>query len=217
MTPRRPADGALKGPKSRITTAPATWPEVQDLFATGGDPAGCWCRWFALTGPQFREFSVEQRKEHLRARFDDGGLPPGLLAFRDGQPVGWCAVEPRASYPRILNSPLLKRSATGSDPDTEVWSITCFVVAPSQRRTGVAGALLHAAVEHAVSNGAAQVEGYPVDPAQRPKAGAADLYHGSLGLFLREGFTVVDKPLAGRAVVRLDPKSSAASQRKSDP
>jgi len=68
--------------------------------------------------------------------------------------------------------------------------------------------LLAAAVEHASAHCATVVEGYPVDPAQRPKAGPADLYHGTLGLFLAAGFTVVSGTVVsgavpGRAVVRL--------------
>jgi hypothetical protein len=59
--------------------------------------------------------------------------------------------------------------------------------------------LLAAAVEHAVAHGAAVVEGYPVDPAQRPKAGPADLYHGTLKLFLSAGFTAVSGAVPGRA------------------
>jgi hypothetical protein len=63
--------------------------------------------------------------------------------------------------------------------------------------------VLAAAVEHARTNGATVVEGYPVDPAQRPKAGPADLYQGTLGLFLAAGFEVVSDAVPGRAVVRL--------------
>ncbi|WP_251043459.1 hypothetical protein [Arthrobacter sp. ISL-48] len=47
------------------------------------------------------------------------------------------------------------------------------------------------------------VEGYPVDPALRPKAGAADLYHGTLNLFLKAGFRVASTAVPGRSVVRL--------------
>jgi len=53
-------------------------------------------------------------------------------------------------------------------------------------------------------------EGYPVDPAQRPKAGPADLYHGTLGLFLAAGFDVVSDAVPGRAVVRLAAPPQAA-------
>src|SRR4029453_2750145 len=85
---------------------------------------------------------------------------------------------------------------------SSVWAVTRFVVAPSERRSGVATALLRAAVDHALGNGAEAVEGYPVDTAQRPNAGSADLYHGTLGLFLGAGFPVLDSPVPGRAVVR---------------
>jgi GNAT superfamily N-acetyltransferase len=77
------------------------------------------------------------------------------------------------------------------------------VVAAAHRRSGVAAALLRAAVDHARLHGADVVEGYPVDRAQRPKAGAADQYHGTLGLFGGAGFEVVSTSVPGRAVVRL--------------
>ena len=180
-----------------VTTAAADWPDVERLFGVRGEPSSCWCRFFALSGPQWSATTPEQRKDQLRDRFGDGGPAPGVLAFRDGNPVGWCAVEPRTCYPRILRS--------------RIWSVTCFVVAPGERRTGVAGALLAAAVGHAAAHGATVLEGYPVDPAQRPKAGSADLYHGTLGLFLRAGFSVVSDAVPGRAVVRLTgPRPGAA-------
>ena len=36
------------------------------------------------------------------------GAPVGVLAYRDGEPVGWCATGPRSRYGRLLRSPLLK-------------------------------------------------------------------------------------------------------------
>jgi GNAT superfamily N-acetyltransferase len=97
----------------------------------------------------------------------------------------------------------------------QVWSVSCFVVSPGQRRTGVAGALLAAAVGHAFAHGAVVVEGYPVDPVQRPKAGPADLYHGTLGLFLAAGFRVDSDAVPGRAVVRLTSPPPAGAHRGS--
>ena len=177
--------------QAAITTAAADWPDVERLFGVRGEPSRCWCRFFALTGPQWSASTPEERKNQLRDKFDGGQPAPGVLAFRDGNPVGWCAVEPRGCYPRILRSKVLASAPDAArDPGGDhVWSVSCFVVSPGHRRTGVAGALLAAAVEHASAHGATVVEGYPVDPAQRPKAGPADLYHGTLGLFLAAGFT----------------------------
>ena len=196
--------------QAAITTAAADWPDVERLFGVRGEPSRCWCRFFALTGPQWSASTPEERKNQLRDKFDGGRPAPGVLAFRDGNPVGWCAVEPRGCYPRILRSKVLASAPDAArDPgEDRVWSVSCFVVSPGHRQTGVAGALLAAAVEHAAAHGATVVEGYPVDPAQRPKAGPADLYHGTLGLFLAAGFTVVSGTVVsgavpGRAVVRL--------------
>lgn len=213
-------------PAGHLATAAAEWSDVEQLFGVRGDPSRCWCRFFALTGPQYAALDPAARKAKLKERFDGGPPAPGVLAFRDGEPVGWCAVEPRQCYPRLLRSQVLRlaepakpdadtknagtqeagtKAAGGAGPGgpADLWSVTCFVVAAGHRRSGVAAALLQAAVEHARLNGAMVVEGYPVDPSQRPKAGAADLYHGTLNLFLQGGFRVVSAAVPGRAVVRL--------------
>jgi hypothetical protein len=63
-------------------------------------------------------------------------------------------------------------------------------------------ALLEAAASHARKHGARMIEGYPVD-ADMKKASSADLYHGSLSLFLAGGFELVSRPTPNRAVVAL--------------
>ena len=194
-----------------VTTAAADWPDVERLFGVRGEPSRCWCRFFALTNSEWSATTPDQRKVQLREKFDGGRPAPGVLAFRAGDPVGWCAVEPRECYPRILRSKVLAAAQKAASEAEHPWSVSCFVVAPGHRRTGVAGALLAAAVEHAFAHGATVVEAYPVDPAQRPKAGPADLYHGTLGLFLAAGFEVVSDAVPGRAVVRLTPPPPAPS------
>ncbi len=168
-----------------------------------------------LDRPQWSASTPDERKNQLRDKFDGGQPAPGVLAFRDGNPVGWCAVEPRGCYPRILRSKVLASAPDAAkDPGGhQVWSVSCFVVSPGHRRTGVAGALLAAAVEHALAHGATVVEGYPVDPAQRPKAGPADLYHGTLGLFLAAGFTVVSDPVVA---IRRSARGAGTRRRPSD-
>jgi GNAT superfamily N-acetyltransferase len=87
------------------------------------------------------------------------------------------------------------------DPgDDGVWSVPCFVVPRAHRRTGVATALLAAAVEHAAAAGARVVEAYPV--ATGSPGGAAGLYPGGEEMFRRAGFTEVRRPTPRRLVVR---------------
>ena len=137
-----------------------------------------------------------------------GSSPSGTDSRWAGAPSN-----PATATRRILRSQVLKAagpaasSRPGDGPEVPVWSVSCFVVAPGHRRSGVAAALLHAAVGHAVAHGAGIVEGYPVNPELRPKAGPADLYQGTLKLFLAAGFEVVSDAVPGRAVVRLVARS----------
>ena len=96
----------------------------------------------------------------LEAQIGDGGFAPGLIAYVDGQPVGWCGLGPRAAMPRLINS----RTIPAADA-LPVWSIGCFVVRPGYRRRGVARALLLGAVDYARVRGAPGIEAYPIDPA----------------------------------------------------
>lgn len=175
-----------------------TWDELRTVFGERGDASGCWCQWFKLTGPQFQAASREEKADLLHASVEAGS--PGVIARRDGEPVGWAAVEPFSAYPGLRRSPITKRQP--GDPD-DPWAVTCFVVRLEHRKRGVARALLAGAVEHAAARGAEVVEGYPVDPGVRPSLTAAERYHGTVSLFETAGFAVIRRPSATRAIMRL--------------
>ncbi|WP_159733960.1 GNAT family N-acetyltransferase [Arthrobacter sp. 9V] len=196
---------------SRITTAPATWLAVEELFGTKGEPSRCWCRWFALSAKDWATSSPGDRKKSLKSAFQSGAAP-GVLAFRDGSPVGWCAVEPRQSYPRLKTSQVLRAVDAEMQEQAKVWSVSCFVVAPRHRRTGVSSRLLTAAVDHAFHHGAEVIEAYPVDTDQRTKATAAELFHGTLSLFTAAGFHPISESVPGRPVVRLQKRKAGSRE-----
>jgi GNAT superfamily N-acetyltransferase len=173
-------------------------PDLAELFETNGVTRGCWCMFFLLTG---EEFGKGWRGGN-RVRFEQfaaGQDPPaGLIAYRDGEPVGWCAMGPRSRYPRALRSPVLK----GRDPDEDgdVWLVPCFFVRRTARRAGLTRALLAAAVEHAQRYGASAVEGFPLaGDLRRPPAEA---YFGVEPVFASCGFATVARPTPNRVVVR---------------
>jgi GNAT superfamily N-acetyltransferase len=185
------------------SAAEVSWDEIVAVFGERGDPARCWCQFFRLANKEFEQSTIDERRELLRREIAADGTPPGLVAFIDGEPVGWVAVRPRRDYPRLLRSPIVTRSTVDPLEDGDVWAVSCFVVRPEFRRRGASAALLDAAVEAARANGARVVEAYPSDLAGRARMSAADLYRGTLGIFERAGFTRID---AGgtRAVVRLE-------------
>jgi len=84
------------------------------------------------------------------------GAEPGVLAYRDGKPIGWCAVAPRAEFSYLERSRVL-----APIDDRPVWSITCVFVAKEYRRQGLSALLLKASCEHAAPKGAEIVDGYP--------------------------------------------------------
>ncbi|MCV2487871.1 GNAT family N-acetyltransferase [Geodermatophilus sp. YIM 151500] len=186
---------------SGVDVVPATadrWADVVAVFAGPGDPGRCWCQWF-LRGAVADRAHADANRAALRTQLDAGS--PGVLGYLDGVPSGWCAVAPRPGYTRLTRSPLLTEDSGLADP--AVWSVTCFVVRRPARRQGLSAELLAGAVDLARRGGAAVVEGYPVDPAVRRPASAAELYHGVLPVFLRAGFTEVARPQPARPVVRL--------------
>jgi GNAT superfamily N-acetyltransferase len=173
------------------------WDDLAALFGPSGAYSGCWCMWWRVSGPEFRSNGNAGNRTAFQGLVDRGE-PVGLLAYLGAEPVGWCAVAPRPAYRRILRSPALKPDRPD---DASVWSVTCFYIGRRHRRTGVAGALLDAALRHAGEQGAATVEGYPVDTTAGPRPAAAELYTGTVGLFARAGFTVHKRPTSGRRVV----------------
>ena len=184
---------------SVVDATPDRWPAVELVMGTRGDPSRCWCQYFHLRGAAWRTSTRASNQAGLRAQVD-AGLPPGVLAYEDDEPAGWCGVGPKRGYPRLAASTV---AASTGDADG-VWAVTCFVVRVGMRRRGIAGPLLAGAVDLARRHGARIVEGYPVDPGVRESVSSSELYHGPLGVFERAGFAEVTRPFSGRAVVRLD-------------
>lgn len=184
-----------------VPLAPDRWDALVSLFDRPGDPRWCWCAYWRRPGTSWASHDAAENRAALRA-LADAAVPPGLLALRDGSAVGWVAVAPRAEYVRLERSRTIPHL-----PGEAVWAVTCFVVGREARRSGVAGALLAAAVEFARAHGARTLEAYPVD-AGGARMPAALAYTGTLGMFERAGFAVAaettSRPRPGmrRVVVR---------------
>ncbi len=174
---------------------PDRWHDFVRLFGRNGACAACWCMWWRLP---LRKWTRQKGAGNRRAirRIVRSGEPPGVLAYLDGEPVGWCAVAPRAAYPRLARS----RRFPPVD-DQPVWSVTCFFVAKSHRRCGVSLALLEAAVEFAGRRGARIVEGYPTEPGKdQPDV---FVYTGLASTFRQLGFEEVARRAPCRPIMRL--------------
>lgn len=172
------------------------WNDLLALFGDNGAYSNCWCTWWLLTASAWDSASKTERRDLLSAKVHAGDAP-GLLAYCDDEPVGWCAVGPRRWYGR-MNSP--RSRVYRPIDDQETWVINCFFIRKDRRGTGVATALLDAAVAHATARGAEIIEAYPVDRSAK-EAGAALLFVGTLSMFEAAGFTEVAR-MGTRPLVR---------------
>jgi GNAT superfamily N-acetyltransferase len=174
---------------------PTGFDDLAGLFGQGGDPKWCWCAYFRLRGmnwsnstPDGNRAVLEDATEAANAR----AYSTGLVAYLDGEAVGWVSLGPRSDFDRLAHSRVL-----APVDDTPVWSIVCFVVSRRLRGQGMAEALLDAAVDYARARGALALEAYPVD-AGGERLRAAQVYQGTLSMFERAGFEVVTRRRANR-------------------
>ncbi len=196
-----------------ITVVPAneaSWEDIQTVFGTRGDAVGCQCQRFKLASREsFGSFPAEERALRLREQTNAGhpeaDTTAGLVAYLDGEPVGWCGVEPRANYSgllRVFRVPWEGRTEDKTDPD--VWAVTCFFVRAGFRRRGISYALAEAAADFARKRGARAIEGYPLitEPGQEITWG--EMLVGNRSIFAAAGFSEVNHPTPRRLVMRID-------------
>lgn len=198
----RDAAGLTVG--SDIEVHPATIDRLEDALdvLNPGRGEACLCQYWRVSAGEFAHADMQARNALLAEQLSRSPAE-ALLAYVDGEPVGWVEVAPRARLERLVRSKTIP-----AVDDAPVWSIVCFRVKVGYRRRGVARALLAAAVEHARANGAPAVEAYPIDPdGTRVEVGAA--YVGTVGMFARAGFSRVLETTATSAhrprwLMRLD-------------
>jgi GNAT superfamily N-acetyltransferase len=197
-------------PESDVSVVPAndaSWDDLQAVFGRGA-AAKCQCQRIKLGDRAWFGTPVEERAHRLREETDCGHPEAdgtsGMVAYLDGEPVGWVAVEPRANFRRLRGSsvPWAGRSEDPDDPD--VWAIVCFAIRPGFRGQGLTRPLTKAAVQYAQAHGAKAVEGYPMLPRPGQTVSWGEMNVGSHNTFVAAGFREVSHPTTRRVVVRLD-------------
>lgn len=178
---------------------PQRWADFEALFGERGAFAGCWCMWWRLKRSEFDRRSGKQKKRAMRSIVDSGEIP-GLLAYVEVKPAGWCSVAPRERFGPLERSRTLKRV-----DDQPVWSVVCFFIGEPYRARGLMRDLLRAAVDYAVEQGASIVEGYPREANGR-LPGGTEAFVGIASVFRAAGFVEVLRRSASRPIMRYSVK-----------
>jgi GNAT superfamily N-acetyltransferase len=171
------------------------WQDFETLFGQRGACGGCWCMFWKKPRKQYHA-DVYEKNRLDQKRIVEKGVIPGILAYLDGQPVGWCAFEPRENYPALSRSRILKPI-----DDKPVWSVTCFFVDKNFRKQGVTVALLKEVLKYVSSKGGRIVEGYPVEVVG-DKAPDPFIFTGTASAYKRAGFVEVARRSATRPIFR---------------
>ena len=161
--------------------------DFESLFEQPGAPKYCWCMAWRHSS---REHVQSNEKKRMMMALIDAGTPVGIVAELDGKPAGWCSVAPRETYRRL--------SRQQDDTEAGIWSIVCFYVPRALRGSGLASALLDAAIDHAFAEGARIVEAYPVD-----EAAPSYRFMGFRDMFVARGFHEIGAAGTRRHVMRL--------------
>jgi GNAT superfamily N-acetyltransferase len=184
--------------------------DLRTIFGTRGEGARCQCQRYKLRPREaFNSHPPAVRAERLREQtrcgLADADTTSGLVAYLDAEPVGWCAVEPRAAYEgllRVYRVPWIGR--VEDKTDSSVWAVTCFFTRAGFRKRGVSRQLAAAAVDFARDRGARAIEGYPMITEPGKEIAWGELHVGSHSIFAAAGFSEVNRPTPRRAVMRLD-------------
>jgi GNAT superfamily N-acetyltransferase len=185
----------------------ASWADLQAIFGSRGPAWRCQCQRYKLAPREaFRNFPVEERAHRLRVQTECGhpesDTTSGLVAYLAGEPVGWCAVEPRTAYGGLVRNNRVPWEGRDEDKaDDSVWAVTCLFTRTGFRRRGISRALARASVDFARERGARAIEAYPMTT---KNALLEELNVGTEATFAAAGFTEVSRPTLRRSVVRID-------------
>ncbi len=174
----------------------------QRAFSDNPRWAGCYC-YFPLHDPAEKDWQARSGAENRAAvsACAQAGTARGILAYLDGQVVGWCNAGPWSQYPMLKDIP---------QPDADaVGVVFCFVVDPGFRGQGIATALLEAACQ---SFKAAGLKAAQAKPAQQADGAAAN-HLGPLAMYLAAGFAVVAETPDGGVIVRKELGEAQAPSR----
>ena len=86
----------------KISFQPLTtknWKDFELLFGPKGACGGCWCMTWRLKSADYEKMKGEGNKKAMKGLVRKSS--PGIIAYADKKPAGWCAVAPRYEYVRL--------------------------------------------------------------------------------------------------------------------
>jgi hypothetical protein len=190
----------MKGEKaySSKELSASTWPDFEALFAKhNGVWGGCWCMFYHTKGEFLVKGHGPENKKAKKALVKKRQTH-GIIVYSGETPVGWVQYGPKPELPR-LDARKSYQSLSLNDEGKRLWRITCFFVDRNNRRKGISGFGLNAALASIKKKGGGIVEAYPLT---KPAKGASLMWSGTVGMFEDAGFDMASQLGKSSAVMQ---------------
>lgn len=148
-------------------------------FNENPDRSKCYCYDYHFTG-DVNKCTREMSRSAVINLINEDKLR-GYLVFDNDKPVGWCNVNNRLNYQRLL-----KDYDFIDNPEDKVCSIVCFLIHPDYRRKGLAQNLLDKVLLDYASKDYDYLEAYP----KKEELSSEGNFKGPLELYERSGFKI---------------------------
>lgn len=181
----------------------SSWAAFEEFFNEyNGVQNSCWCVYYhkdtrkGVRSPRIRKGERAGYNHSLKEKLVNEGKSRSVLVYSGSKVVGSCQYGTFDELPRIENAPRYSNLY----PKAEIgrkWRITCFFVDSHHRHKGVAKLALSGVLDRIARNGGGLVEAYPVT-----KKNTVEIWFGSIGMFVEQGFEVVSEFGKSNVLVR---------------
>jgi len=142
------------------------------------DWAKCYCNDYHFLG-DVETCTRDMSRVMIIDRIDKNELR-GYLVYSSGKVIGWCNVNSRSNYQRLLRDYNLMVK-----PEEKVCSVVCFLIHPDYRRQGLAQKILNKIIVDYSDSEYDYLESYP-----KKGETSTSNFNGPMELYLKNDFAV---------------------------
>ncbi len=150
------------------------------IFEDNPDRAKCYCYDYHFLG-DIPTCTRAMSRAAVSNLIDETKLT-GYLVFNNDQPIGWCNVNNRSNYQRLLRD-----YDYVDNPNDKVCSIVCFLIHPDYRRQGIAKKILEKIIMDHSSKDFDYFEAYP----KKAATSCEGNFKGPLELYTQFDFEII--------------------------
>lgn len=151
-------------------------------FADNPGWSGCYCHFYHFAGSSKKwKKQTEEDNKNASTNLIRSGEMHGFLAYFNDKPVGWCNINSKEKFAKILY-----KDDSPYSQGKKIAAIVCFLITHTNRRQGIARNLLKHAISHYKEKEYDIIESYP----RTGKLSDAHSYRGPISLYKSEGFTI---------------------------